>query len=178
MSVHAQPAEKSPLATVKRSKLDVLDAFDTASTAFVGKFMDVSYFTCLDVIANAIDDLIALEDIYVSVTDDSDKPTVEPVVLKSSVDAIYDNNKCQVNPFGETSGYKRDSEQLVPKPVAATTTEWREGSATRAAKPKKQAPQQQMAVVAAHARPHAGRGSGAGQRPPATALIGAVVALP
>jgi hypothetical protein len=67
MSVHAQPAEKSPLATVKRSKLDVLDAFDTASTAFVGKFMDVSYFTCLDVIANAIDDLIALEDMQITV---------------------------------------------------------------------------------------------------------------
>ena len=63
MSGHAQPAEKSSLATVKRSKLVVLDAFDTASAAFVGKFMDVSYFTCLDDIANAIDDLIALEDI-------------------------------------------------------------------------------------------------------------------
>ncbi len=143
MSVHDQPAEKSPLATVKRSKLDVLDAFDTASAAFVGKFMHVSYFTCLDDIANAIDDLIALVDIYVSAT-----------------------------------GYKRDSEQLVTKSVDATTTEWSEGSATRAAKPKKKAPQQQIAVVAAHARPHAGRGSGAGQRPPATVLIGAVVALP
>ena len=83
MSGHAQPAEKSSLATVKRSKLVVLDAFDTASAAFVGKFMDVSYFTCLDDIANAIDDLIALEDIYVSATGDSDKPTVEPVALKS-----------------------------------------------------------------------------------------------
>ena len=72
MSGHAQPAEKSSLATVKRSKLVVLDAFDTASAAFVGKFMDVSYFTCLDDIANAIDDLIALEDIYVSKTGDSD----------------------------------------------------------------------------------------------------------
>jgi hypothetical protein len=98
--------------------------------------------------------------------------------LKPSVDEIYDINKRQVNSFGETSGYKRDSEQLVPKPVAATTTEWREGSATRATKPKIQAPQQQMAVVAAHARPHAGCGRGAGQRPIATALIAAVVALP
>jgi hypothetical protein len=178
MSVHVQPAEKLPLADVKRSKLDVLDAFDTASTAFVDKFMDVSYFTCLDVIANDIDDLIALEDIYVSATGDSDKPTVEPVALKPSVDEIYDINKRQVNSFGETIGYKRDSEQLVPKPVAATTTEWREGSATRSAKPKIQAPQQQMAVVAAHARPHAGCGRGAGQRPPATALIAADVALP
>ena len=123
MSVHAQPAEKSPLATVKRSKLDVLDAFDTASTAFVGKFMDVSYFTGLDVIANAIDDLIALEDIYVPATGDSDKPTVEPVALKPSVDEIYDINKRQVNSFGETSGYKRDSGQLVPKTVASTKTD-------------------------------------------------------
>jgi hypothetical protein len=178
MSGHDQPAEKSPVATVKRSKLDFLDGFDTASAAFVDKFMDVSYFTCLDDIANAIDDLIALVDIYVSATGDSDKPTVEPVALKPSVDRIYDNNKLQVNCFGETSGYKRDSEQLVTKPVAATTTEWSEGSATRAAKPKKKAPQQQIAVVVAHVRPHAGRGSGAGQRPPATALIGAVVALP
>jgi hypothetical protein len=178
MSVHAQTAKKSPLATVKRSKLDVLDAFDTASTVFVGKFMDVSYFTCLDVIVNAIDDLIALEDIYVSATGDSDKPTVEPVALKPSVDEIYDINKRQVNSFGETSGYKRDSEQLVPKPVASTTTEWREGSATRTTKTKIQAPQQQMAVVAAHAHPHAGCGRGAGQRPIATALIAAVVTLP
>ena len=178
MSGHAQPAEKSSLATVKRSKLVVLDAFDTASAAFVGKFMDVSYFTCLDDIANAIDDLIALEDIYVSATGDSDKPTVEPVALKPSVDEIYDNKKRQVNSFGQTSGYTRDYEQLVPKPVAATTTEWHEGSATRVAKTKNQAPQQQMAVVAAHARPHAGRGRGARQRPPATAFIAAVVAFP
>ena len=93
--------------------------------------MDVSYFTCLDDIGNVTDDLISLEDIYVSVTGDSDKPTVEPVALKPSVDGIYDNNKRQVNSFGETNGYKRDSEQFVPKPVAATTTEWREDSATR-----------------------------------------------
>ena len=65
--------------------------------------MDVSYFTCLDDIGNTIDDLIALEDIYVSATGDSDKPTVEPVALKPS--EIYDNNKLQVNSFGETSGY-------------------------------------------------------------------------
>ncbi len=178
MSGHAQPAEKSPLATVNRSKLDVLDVFDTASAAFVGKFMDVSDFTCLDDIANAVDDLITLEDIYVSATGDSDKPTVEPVVLKPSVDEIYDIKKRQVNSFGETSGYKRDYEQLVPMPVTATTTEWCEGSATRAAKTKNQATHQKMTVVAAHARPHAGRGRGAGQRPPATALIAAVVALP
>jgi hypothetical protein len=82
--------------------------------------MDVSYFTCLDDIANAIDDLIALEDIYISATGDSDKPTVEPVPLKPSVDGIYDNNKRQVNSFGETSGYKHDSEQLVPKPVGSS----------------------------------------------------------
>jgi hypothetical protein len=107
---------ESPLDTVKRSKLDAIDAYDTASSAFVGKFMDVNYFTCLDDIANAIDDLIDLEDLYVSATGDSDKPTVEPVALKPSVDGIYDNNKSKDNSFGETSGYKRDSGQLVPKP--------------------------------------------------------------
>jgi hypothetical protein len=111
---------ESQLATVKRSTLDALDAYDTASAAFVGKFMAVNYFTCLDDIANAIDDLFALEDLYVSAT----------------------------------------------------------SSANRAANPKKQAPQQQMTVVAAPARPHAGRGGGAGQRPPTTAPIEAVVALP
>jgi hypothetical protein len=68
-------------------------------------------------------------------------PAVESVTLKPSVDEIYDINKRPVNSFGETSGYKRDSEQLVPKPVAATTTEWREGSATRVTKPKIQASQ-------------------------------------
>jgi hypothetical protein len=111
---------ESQLATVKRSKLDVLDSYDTASAAFVGKFMVVNYFTCLDDFANAIDDLFVLDDLYVSAT----------------------------------------------------------SSATRAAKPKKQAPQQQMAVVVAPARPHAGSGGGAGQSPPATAPIAAVVALP
>jgi hypothetical protein len=78
MSGHAQPVEKSPLVSVNRSKLDVLDAFDTASAVFVGKFMDVSYFTCLDVIVNAIDDLIVLVDIYVSAT-------VTPTNLLSSL---------------------------------------------------------------------------------------------
>ncbi len=111
---------ESQLTTVKRSKLDALDAYDTASAAFVGKFMVVNYFTWFDDIANVIDDLFTLEDLYVSAT----------------------------------------------------------SSDIRAAKPKKQAPQQQMSVVAAAARPHAGRGGGAGQRPPATAPIVAVVALP
>jgi hypothetical protein len=111
---------ESQLAIVKCSKLNALDAYDTTSAAFVGKFMAVNYFTCLDDIANAIDDLFSLEDLYVSAT----------------------------------------------------------SSATRDAKPKKQAPHQQMTVVAAPARPHAGRGGGAGQRPPATAPIAAVVALP
>jgi hypothetical protein len=169
---------ESPLATLKRTKLDAIDVYDTVSAAFVGKFMDVNYFTCLDDIANAIDDLIALEDLYVPATGDSDKPTVEPVAFEPSDDGIYDNYKRQVNSFGETSGCKRDSGHLVPKSVASTKTDWREGSVPRAAKPRKQAPQQQMAVVAAPASPHAGCGSGAGHRPPATAPIAAVVALP
>jgi hypothetical protein len=105
---------ESQLATVKRSKLDDLDAYDTASAAFVGKFMVVNYFTCLDDIANAIDDLFTLEDLYVSATGDSDKSTVEPVAFEPSDDGIYDNYKRQVNSFGETRGYKCDSGQLVP----------------------------------------------------------------
>ena len=55
---------------------------------------------------------------------------------------IYDNYKRKVNTYGETSVYKRDCGQLVPKPVAATKTDWCEGSDVRAAKPKKQVPQQ------------------------------------
>jgi hypothetical protein len=58
-------------------------------------------------------------------------------------------------------------------PYVSTTS-----SAVRTVKPKKQAPQQQMTVVTAPARPHAGRGSGAGQRPPATAPIETIVVLP
>jgi hypothetical protein len=79
-----------------------------------------NYFTCLDDIANAIDDLFALEDLYVSAT----------------------------------------------------------SSGTRADKPKKQEPHQQMDVITAPTRPHAGREGGVGQRPPSTAPIAAVVALP
>jgi hypothetical protein len=90
---------------------------------------------------------------------------------------IYDNYKRQVNAYGETSVYKRDCGQLVPKPVAATKTDWREGSATRAATPKKQASQQQMAEAAAPPRPSAARGRG-GNRPPASDPSVAVVVLP
>ena len=36
---------------------------------------------------------------------------------------IYDNYKRQVNAYGETSVYKRDCGQLVPKPVVATKTD-------------------------------------------------------
>jgi hypothetical protein len=90
---------------------------------------------------------------------------------------IYDNYKRQVNAYGETSVYKRDCGQLFPKPVAANKTDWREGSAARAAKPKKQAPQQQMAAAAAPPRLNAGRGSG-GNRPPASDPSVAVAVLP
>jgi hypothetical protein len=87
--------------------------------------MVVNYFTCLDDITNAIDDLFALEDLYVSTTGDSDKPTVEPVAFEPSDDGIYNNYKCQVSSFDETSGYNRDSGQFVPKPVAVTKTHCR-----------------------------------------------------
>lgn len=61
---------------------------------------------------------------------------------------IYDNCKHQVNVYGETRVYKRDCGQLVPKPATATKTktDWREGSAGRSAKARKQASQQQMTV--------------------------------
>ena len=36
---------------------------------------------------------------------------------------IYDNYKHQVNVYGETSVYKRDCGQLVPKPVATSKTD-------------------------------------------------------
>ena len=91
---------------------------------------------------------------------------------------IYDNYKRQVNAYGETSVYKRDYGQLVPKPVAATKTDWREGSAVRADQPQKHVPQQQMTVASAPARPQgAGRGNG-GHHPPTTAPVAAVVAIP
>ena len=53
---------------------------------------------------------------------------------------IYDNYKCQVNVYGETSVYKRDCGQLVPKPVVTSKTDWSDGSAARSVKTKKQAP--------------------------------------
>jgi hypothetical protein len=90
---------------------------------------------------------------------------------------IYDNYKRQVNAYGETSVYKRDCGQLVPKPAVANKTDWRDGSAARAAKPKKQAPQQQMTAALAPARPQSGRGNG-GHRPPATVPVAAVAAIP
>ena len=54
---------------------------------------------------------------------------------------IYDNYNHQVNVCGETRVYKRDCGQLVPKPAAATRTDWSEGIAVRAVKPKKHVPQ-------------------------------------
>ena len=55
---------------------------------------------------------------------------------------ISDNYKSQVNVYGETSVYKRDCGQLVPKAAVATKTDWRVGSAVRDGKPKNQASQQ------------------------------------
>ena len=47
---------------------------------------------------------------------------------------IYDNYKCQVNVYDETSVYKGDCGQLVPKPEATTKTDWRDGSVDRSVK--------------------------------------------
>jgi hypothetical protein len=90
---------------------------------------------------------------------------------------IYDNYKRQVNAYGETSVYKRDCGQLVPKPAVTNKTDWREGSAARVAKPKKQVPQQQMDAAPAPGRPQSGRGNG-GHCPPATVPVAAVAAIP
>jgi hypothetical protein len=90
---------------------------------------------------------------------------------------IYDNYKRQVNSYGETSVYKRDCGQLVPKPVVVNKTDWRDDSADRTAKSKKQVPQHQMTEVPASARPKSGRGNG-GHHPPATVPVVAVAAIP
>ena len=88
---------------------------------------------------------------------------------------IFNLFKRQVNAYGELAAYKRDCSKLVPKPVVQVKTDCRAGSADKAAKTKKQAPQQQMTPAAAHARPAMGRGGG---RPPATAPIAAVAVVP
>ena len=98
---------------------------------------------------------------------DDDSLTVGP--------GIFNLFKRQVNAYGELAAYKHDCNKLVPKPVVQVKTNWRTGNDVRSAKPKKQAPQQQMAPAVAHARPAMGRGGG---RPPATAPVAAVAALP
>ena len=57
---------------------------------------------------------------------------------------IYDNYKRQVNSYGETSVYKRDCGQLVPKPVTTPKTDWCDGSAVRSVKTKKLSSHQQL----------------------------------
>ena len=44
--------------------------------------------------------------------------------------------------YGETSVYKCDYGQLVPKPETTPKTDWCDGSATRSVKSKKQEDQQ------------------------------------
>jgi hypothetical protein len=90
---------------------------------------------------------------------------------------IYDNYKCQVNAYGETSVYKCDCGQLVPKAAVVNKTDWLEGSAVRTDKTKKQVPQQQMTAALAPVRPQSGRGNG-GHRPPATVPVVAVDTIP
>jgi hypothetical protein len=90
---------------------------------------------------------------------------------------IYDNYKRQVNAYGETSVYKRDCGQLVPKQAVANKTDCREGISGRSAKPKKQVSQQQMAAAPAPVRPQNGRGNG-GHRPPATVPVVAIATIP
>ncbi len=88
---------------------------------------------------------------------------------------IYDNYKRQVNAYDETSVYKRDCGQFVPKPPATPKTDWNDGSATRSTKTKKQASHQQMTVTTTPPCPAGGRG---GSRPPAAVPIVAAVIVP
>jgi hypothetical protein len=92
---------------------------------------------------------------------------------------IFNVFKRQVNSYGQLAAYKSACSKLVPKAVAHTQpkTDWRAGSSAAKAKPKRQQPPQQMAA-AAPARHNAGRGSGGGPRPPATAPVEAVADLP
>jgi hypothetical protein len=91
---------------------------------------------------------------------------------------IYDNYKSQVNAYGETSVFKRDCGQLVPKSAAVTKTDWREGSAVRTAKPKKHVSQQQMTVTSAPARPRVKVAEMVGIAHPQLPLSRAVVVIP
>ena len=54
---------------------------------------------------------------------------------------IFDNYRRQVNAYGETSVYKCDCVQLVPKPAPVPETDCRDGSTARSTKTRKQAPQ-------------------------------------
>jgi hypothetical protein len=51
---------------------------------------------------------------------DDENPDDESMVAGPG---IYDNYKRQVNSYGETSVYKRDCGQLVPKPVVVNKTD-------------------------------------------------------
>ena len=83
---------------------------------------------------------------------------------------IYDPYRCQVNAYGQLSLYKCECSHLVPpKATLPPKTDWREGSAAKSVKAKKQHPQQQMAAAAVPARPAGGRGGP--PRPPAAVPI-------
>ena len=70
--------------------------------------------------------------------------TTPPDDIMAAGPDIYDNYKRQVNSYGETSVYKRDCGQLVPKPVTTPKTDWCDGSATTSVKTKKLASHQQL----------------------------------
>ena len=89
---------------------------------------------------------------------------------------IFNLFKRQVNAYGELAAYKHDCNKLVPKPVVQVKTNWSTGNDVRSPKPKKQAPQQQMAAAAAPERPAMGRGGD--NHPPASAPAVAVAVVP
>jgi hypothetical protein len=91
---------------------------------------------------------------------------------------IFNVFKRQINAYGQLAAYKSACIKLVPKAVAPPKTDWRSGSATSKAKPKKRQEASQQMAAAVPTRPQAGRGHGGASRPPATAPVAAVAVVP
>ncbi len=71
---------------------------------------------------------------------------------------IYDNYKHQVNTYDETSVYKRDCGQLVPKSADTPKTDCRDGRVVRSVKTKKQETLEEMTAVTGPPCPPGGCG--------------------
>jgi hypothetical protein len=103
-------------------------------------------------------------------------PEIESMAEGPGIFNVFKRHR-SINTYGQLAAYKSACSKLVPKPVAPPKTDWRSGSAVRAAKPKKQVSQQQMDAPSASARPQAGHGHG-GHRPPASVPVVAVAVPP